>query len=74
MPSKLHISSLIPVGLTVEFVAEAEGAVVVTARAETESAACPLCETVSRRVHSQYVRQVSDLLSTPERFCSGWPE
>lgn len=61
MPSKLHISSLIPVGLAVEFVAEAEGAVVVTARAETESAACPLCETVSRRVHSQYVRQVSDL-------------
>lgn len=61
MSSKLHLSSLIPVGLTVEFVTEADEELVVMARAEAEDAACPLCETVSHRIHSRYVRQVSDL-------------
>lgn len=61
MPSKLHLSSLIPVGLTVEFVTEADEALVVTARAEAEDATCPLCATVSHRIHSRYIRRVSDL-------------
>jgi transposase len=61
MSSKLHLSSLIPVGLAVEFVTETDGALVVTARAEAEGATCPLCETVSHRIHSRYVRRVSDL-------------
>jgi transposase len=34
---------------------------VVTARAEARVAACPLCGASSQRVHSRYIRQVSDL-------------
>lgn len=61
MASKLHISSLVPAGLVVDFVCEAEGAIVVTARGEGREGVCPLCQVSSRRVHSRYVRQVSDL-------------
>lgn len=61
MSSNLLVSSLIPVGLTVDEVAEADDAIVVTARAGVRERRCPLCGTGSRRVHSRYVRQVSDL-------------
>lgn len=67
MPSKLHLSSLIPLGLAVEFVTEADEALVVTARAKAEGATCPLCETVSHRIHSRYIRRVSDLLCSGRR-------
>ena len=61
MPSNVRISSLIPVGLVVEDVAWVEGAIVLTARAGAREGTCPLCRALSRRVHSRYVRQVSDL-------------
>ena len=67
MPSRLHISSLIPAGLIVERVAEAEGDIVVIARSERREGGCPLCRVLSRRVHSRYVRQVSDLPCTGRR-------
>ena len=60
MPSNL-LSSLIPVGLSVECLTKAEGALVVTARTKSCESVCPLCGTASRRVHSRYVRHVSDL-------------
>jgi transposase len=61
MPSNVRISSLIPVGLVVEDVAWVEGVIVLTARAGAREGTCPLCSALSRRVHSRYVRQVSDL-------------
>ena len=61
MPINLRISALVPVGLIVESAAEFEDAIVVTARAGIQVATCPLCGSLSRRVHSRYVREVSDL-------------
>ena len=61
MASKLHLSSSIPAGLIVENIAGDEGSIVVTARAKVETRPCPLCGKVSSRVHSRYVRTVSDL-------------
>jgi transposase len=45
----------------VESVSRGDETIVVTARAEARVAACPLCGGASRRIHSRYVRQVSDL-------------
>ena len=61
MPTEFRISSLVPSGLIVESVRRADETIVVTARAETRVAACPLCGVASRRIHSRYIRQVSDL-------------
>ena len=61
MPTSFRISSLIPVGLVVENVACFEEVIVVTACAGAREVVCPLCRTPSRRVHSCYVRQASDL-------------
>jgi len=61
MPTGFRISSLVPCGLTVESVRRADETIVVTARAEARIADCPLCGASSRRVHSRYIRQVSDL-------------
>jgi transposase len=60
------ISCLVPGGLIVESVTHLADVVLVTARAGIQVATCPLCRSPSRRVHSRYVRQVSDLP------CSGW--
>jgi transposase len=49
------------VGLVVEDVAWVKGAIVLTARAGAREDTCPLCRAPSRRVHSRYVRQASDL-------------
>ncbi|WP_413774617.1 transposase family protein [Mesorhizobium sp. AR10] len=35
--------------------------IVITARSGTPARPCPLCSRVSSRVHSRYVRRVSDL-------------
>ena len=48
-------------GVAVEGVSCTEKKIIVTARAETRIAACPACRSPSRRIHSRYVRQVSDL-------------
>lgn len=61
MQSDFWISSLIPRGLAVQSVSRTEETIDVMARAETLAAVCPLCRSPSRRVHSHYVRQVSDL-------------
>ncbi|MER9586975.1 ISL3 family transposase [Mesorhizobium sp. M0276] len=61
MVRNLRLSSLIPAGLGVEAIAENEGVIVITARSGTPARPCPLCRRVSSRVHSRYVRRVSDL-------------
>jgi hypothetical protein len=56
-----RISALVPVGLIVESVAQLDDSILVTARSGIQVASCPLCGSPSRRVHSRYVREVSDL-------------
>jgi transposase len=47
-------------GVIVEEVTVAAGLLLVTARARAPEAACPVCGTVSRRVHSRYSRTLAD--------------
>jgi len=61
LPAQLRMTSLIPAGLSVDDVVRDEGMITVSARAMTGEALCPLCQSASRRVHSRYVRRVSDL-------------
>ena len=61
MPINFRISALVPVGMVVESVAQLDDFIFVTARAGIQVASCPLCGSPSRRVHSWYVREVSDL-------------
>jgi hypothetical protein len=61
MPANLRISSLIPAGLIVDSVTQDGDTIVVTAHAGVQKATCPLCGSPSPRVHSRYVRRVSDL-------------
>jgi transposase len=62
MPSSCRLSSLIPRGLIVESETLFSAEIVVTVRAEANFVRfAPLCATESRRVHSRYVRKVSDL-------------
>ena len=68
MPPRFRISSLVPSGLAVEGVSCVAEAIEVTARAEASIAACPLCGAASRRVHSRYIRQVSDLPCSGRRI------
>jgi transposase len=58
-----------------------DGAIQMVLRACRPSSACPFCGTVSRRVHSRYLRKVGDLpwekvpvlihLQTRKFFCDG---
>ncbi len=61
MQPKFELSSMIPAGLVIEGVTPDVGIIVITAKAISLTALCPLCESPSRRVHSRYVRRVSDL-------------
>ena len=61
MPINFRISDLAPVGLIVESITQLDDAILVAARAGIQVATCPLCGSPSRRVHSRYVREVSDL-------------
>lgn len=61
MNRSLSSSSLIPAGLSVDSVVVDGQTIAVTARGSSGIAACPLCMSVSRRIHSRYVRQVADL-------------
>jgi|GEM_PF-1093017 len=63
MPSAISLSSLIPAGLSVERFEAVDRVLFVTASARTPEAACPSCGSPSRRWHSRYVRNVSDLPS-----------
>jgi transposase len=69
MPAHFRLSSLIPSGLVVESVMQADDMLVVTARAGIQVAMCPLCRSPSRGVHSRYVRQVSDLPCSGRSVC-----
>ena len=69
MPAHFRVSSLVPSGLIVDSVAHIEDTIIVTARAGIEVAMCPLCRSPSRRVHSRYVRQVSDLPCSGRSVC-----
>ena len=64
MHRNLQLSSVIPSSLAVEHVMPSDGVIVITAKAMSPSATCPLCAAPSRRVHSRYVRFVSDLPCT----------
>ena len=69
MQPNFRISSLAPSGLTVESVTCVEGTIIVSARAEASAAKCPLCGIASRRVHSRYFRQASDLPCAGRSVC-----
>ena len=69
MPTNLRVSSLIPIGLIVDDVTRVDNTIFVTARAETQMAMRPLCGSPSRRVHSRYVRRVSDLPCSGRGVC-----
>ena len=61
MATKFRLSSLIPAGLIVERSDESNGGIIVSARAAANRRACPLCNRMSDRVHSRYVRIIADL-------------
>jgi transposase len=55
---------IVPNGLVVEDETYIDDTIQLTVRAAAEVAACPLCGALSRRVHSRYTRNVSDLPSS----------
>ena len=61
MAMNMRISSLIRAGLVVTRITETEAEIVVLARAAEPEGLCPLCGIRSRRIHSRYLRTVSDL-------------
>ena len=67
MASSFRISSLVPSGLVVESVIESEEMIKVSARSRASEAQCPSCGSMSRQVHSRYIRQVADLPCTGRR-------
>ncbi len=69
MPTNFRVSSLIPTGLIVDSVTQDGDAIIVTAHARAQMAMCPLCCSPSQRVHSRYIRQVSDLPCSGRGVC-----
>ena len=61
MPASCRIASLIPSGLIVERETRSHDEISLVVRAEARVVVCPLCASPSQRVHSRYVRRVSDL-------------
>lgn len=61
MRSGLNLSDLIPPGFAANSVTEDADEIIVTACAVTPSRPCPSCGTGSARIHSRYIRTVSDL-------------
>jgi transposase len=61
MRAAFRLSDLIPAELAAEAVTEEADTIIVNARAVSPSGSCPRCGTASSRVHSRYVRTVSDL-------------
>ena len=61
MQRKFQLSSVIPSGLAIEGVRLDAGLILITASAISATGACPLCESLSRRGHSRYMRRLSDL-------------
>jgi len=69
MPTDLEISSQVPPGLSVERIVRTEDAINVSACSSKAESQCPLCGTVSRRVHSRYFRKVSGLQWSGRWLC-----
>ena len=63
MRTDFQISSLVPSGLVFDGVSDSTDSLILSVRSEAAEAECPLCATVSRRIHSRYVRHVADLPS-----------
>jgi transposase len=61
MINEFRLSNLIPSDLTVVSMAECGDTMLVTAKADMRCRACPRCGAESSRVHSRYIRTVSDL-------------
>lgn len=61
MTRSLYASSLVPAGLAVDSVVPGGETVTITVRSLSVTSLCPACGAASHRVHSRYVRQVSDL-------------
>ena len=61
MSNAISLSSLIPAGLSVEQFEACKGALIVTASARNRQAVCPSCSSRASRVHSRYIRGVTDL-------------
>ena len=61
MQRKLPSSSLIPAGLVVDGISADAAMLTISVHALSSEASCPLCGGVSSRVHSRYIRHVSDL-------------
>ncbi|MCD9910075.1 transposase family protein, partial [Bradyrhizobium japonicum] len=61
MQQALHRFSLVPRGFVVESAYYEGDKAVIEIRASGSVGLCPLCGTVSRRVHSRYRRRVTDL-------------
>jgi transposase len=82
MPSTCWISSLIPAGFIAESETRIDDEIALTMRAEASNAPCPICAAPSRRIHSRYIRHVSDLPASgrlvrlhivTQRFCCEAP-
>ena len=56
-----HLLPLIPVGLVVDDVRLDAERVVILTRPRSSTASCPLCQGLSRRLHSRYLRTLADL-------------
>src|SRR5450759_493231 len=83
MPSSCRISSLIPRGFVADSEMDIDDEIVLTVRAKGIFAPCPICEAPSRRIHSRYIRHVSDLPASgrlvrlhivTRRFCCEAPQ
>ena len=61
MPASCRIASLIPSGLIVESETRGDDEICLVVRAAAGMVVCPLCASPSRRIHSRYMRRVSDL-------------
>lgn len=61
MQKALHPSSLIPPGFAMVSAMSEDGRTTIVVRSTSRSSFCPLCRTVSRRIHSHYRRHIADL-------------
>jgi hypothetical protein len=66
MARSLHLGSVIPPGLVVDYI-EVGAGLTITARPKAASARCPMCDEFSSRVHSRYTRTLSDLPAAGRR-------
>jgi transposase len=61
MDQRLRSSQLVPKGFVVDQMTRSVGRVQISVRSAQPTALCPSCRTISRRVHSRYLHQPSDL-------------